>query len=206
MKKTVFIIFALVCLLLSGCNSINNVQIAATTAPAYEFTSRICSGTGISVGRIITESVSCLHDYTLQTEQMRMMENAQIIVLSGAGLESFLYDAIPATSTIIDASASIELLCGTHGHNHEKEAHDHHHEQDPHIWLSPANARKMSENICAELKSLYPQYAAIFTNNLNALISDLNKLENYGKTELHSLNCRQIITFHDGFSYHFRSY
>lgn len=201
MKKTVFITFALIYLLLTGCNPVNNVQVAATTAPVYEFTTRICSGTDISVGRIITESVSCLHDYTLQTEQMRMIENAQIIVLSGAGLEDFLSDALSATNSIIDASASIELLCGTHKHDHEHKTNDHHHEQDPHIWLSPANARKMAENICSGLKSSYPQYAAIFNDNLNELVSELNELENYGKTELRSLNCRQIITFHDGFSY-----
>ena len=65
---------------LAGCMHDNpDVQIAATTAPVYEFTTRICHGTDIRVGQVITENVSCLHDYTLQTSQMRMIEMRSLL-------------------------------------------------------------------------------------------------------------------------------
>lgn len=176
-------------------------QIAATTLPVWEFTTRLCEGTGITVTRLVTESVSCLHDYTLQVGQMRAIEGAEVIVISGAGLEEFLHDALHGADSIIDSSSGIELLCPEEGHNHSHDDHGHHHENDPHIWLSPANAAVMARNICEGLTAQYPQYKGTFEGNLTELLADLDTLDAYGKEQLVNLSCRDIITFHDGFSY-----
>ena len=79
MRKT-FLFPALLALLmlLSGCRSqAQPAQIAATTLPVYEFTSRICEGTPLTVTRLVTESVSCLHDYSLNVRQVKAAEAAQ---------------------------------------------------------------------------------------------------------------------------------
>ena len=73
MRKT-FLFPALLALLvlLSGCRSQSQpAQIAATTLPVYEFTSRICVDTPLTVTRLVTESVSCLHDYSLNVRQVK---------------------------------------------------------------------------------------------------------------------------------------
>ncbi len=201
--KRMTIIFAL-CLLLSflgGCGAAAEpADIAATTLPVYEFTARLCEGTDITVTRLITENVSCLHEYTLQVDQMQALESAQAVVISGAGLETFLEDALHSTNGIIDASADVELLCAAHNHDDEPGHHDHPAE-DPHIWLSPENAMKMSRNICNGLTRLYPQHEALFSQNLQTLLKDLQALLQYGQTQLQTLSGRELITFHDGFSY-----
>ena len=201
MKRMLYLTtVAILLLILLGCQSNTDVQVAATTAPVYEFTMRICHGTDIRVGLIVTENISCLHDYSLQTNQMRLIENAQIIILSGAGLEEFLH-GISTSATIIDTSASIELLCGKSTHEHTKEDQGHNHEYDPHIWLSPANAIQMAQNICAGLMNAYPQYTEQFSANLETLLAELSMLETYGITQLSNLSTRNLITFHDGFAY-----
>ncbi len=200
-------IFLILCLVLAGCSTPQEpAQIAATTLPVWEFTSRLCAGTGITVTRLVTESVSCLHDYTLQVGQMRAIEGAELVVISGAGLEEFLEDALRSVETTVDASAGIELICPDYGHDHDHDEHGehdhgHHHENDPHIWLSPANASIMARNICDGLTAQYPEYAALFQANLTALLADLEALDIYGKTQLADLACHDIITFHDGFAY-----
>ena len=94
MKRTLSLLFLLL-LLLSGCASQRPpAQIAATTLPVYEFTSRLCEGTGITVTRLVTEEVSCLHDYSLNVKQVKTAEAAEHIVISGAGLEEFLDDLL----------------------------------------------------------------------------------------------------------------
>ena len=193
-------------LLLCGCNeSQPNAHIAATTLPVYEFACRICTGTDLSVSLLVTESVSCLHDYSLQVAQMRAIESADAIILSGAGLEEFLGDALHSAKRTIDASEGISLICGEHslGEDHREHEHEHAHAHgnDPHIWLSPVNAMTMSENICKALTAIYPQHSATFSSNLDALLTDLNKLDHYGKSALSDLSCRETITFHDGFAY-----
>lgn len=202
-----FILFLIILFLLTGCTSQAPAQIAATTLPVYEFTSRLCEGTGITVTRLVTEEVSCLHDYSLNVRQVKAAEAAELIVISGAGLEEFMEDILH-DRLCLDASAGIELLCPEeeHDHDHEHEHEGHHHENDPHIWLSPANAASMARNICSGLSGQYPQYADIFASNLDKLTEELNDLYTYGAETLSSLSCRELITFHDGFAYFAQSF
>ena len=94
---------------LAGCTTAPEAQVAATTLPVYEFTSRICEGTDITVSRLVTESVSCLHDYALNVRQVRAVEAAEVVVISGAGMEEFMEDMLHGRNTI-DASAGIALI------------------------------------------------------------------------------------------------
>ncbi len=200
MKK--FLIFLILCLLLSGCTPVEPAPIAATTLPVWQFTCRIIEGTDLTAARLVTEEVSCLHDYTLTVRQMKAIERADVVVLSGAGLEDFLGDALRSVDTVIDSSVGIPLLEGGHHHHEGRESEEeHHHELDPHLWLSPACAMMQAKNICTGLSARYPEYAAVFEENLFNLLADLQALEDYGRRELSDLSSREILTFHDGFTY-----
>lgn len=218
MRKTALLLVFALLLGLAGCSSTDHAPIAATTLPVYEFTLALCQGTGLEVCRLVTESVSCLHDYTLQVSQMCSIEAAQVVILSGAGLEEFLEDALTGAQEIVDASQGISLLPGGHHHDHDHE-HDHDHDHDSHeaesgdhqpqddisydshIWLSPANAMVMAQNICQGLCDQFPQNADTFRANLKPLLERLEALRRYGEESLAELSCRELITFHDGFTY-----
>lgn len=188
-------------LLLCGCApAVEHAQVAATTLPVWEFTTRLCAGTPVTVSRLVTEQVSCLHDYALNVQQVKAAESAEIIVISGAGLEVFLDDLL-LNASVIDASEGIPLLCGEDHEEGHSRKEDHHYEEDPHIWLAPKNAKVMAQNICAGLSDKYPQHAQSFEYNLQLLLKDLDALEQYGVDHLTNLKCRSLITFHDGFSY-----
>lgn len=204
--KNISVFFAVlfIAVLLCSCSTAPSAQIAATTLPVYEFTALLCQNTGISVCRLVTENVSCLHDYTLQANQMRAIENANVVIISGADFEVFLHDVLSEKETVIDSSKDIPLLCG--GHTHDNAEHDHHQENDPHIWLSISNARIMARNIYAGLVQQYPQHKNTFDDNLDALEQKFDTLEQYGQQQLASLQCNELITFHDGFAYLAESY
>ena len=197
MRKLSFLLVVFLLFGLVGCSAPRETpQVIATTKPVYDFTVRLCQGTDISVGLLISENVSCLHDYSLSVEQVRNAEAAETIVQSGAGLEEFMADLL--TDRVIDSSVNVPLLECTQEHDH---SHDHHHEADAHIWLAPENAKIMSSNICTGLSSAYPVYASAFRENLLELHADLNALQAYGEDALSSLSCREMVTFHDGFGY-----
>ena len=203
MKKLILLLTFLLSLLsLTGCKEADPAQIAATTAPVWEFTAALCEGTPLTVSRLVTENVSCLHDYSLSVRQMRTLEQCDTVVLSGAGLEEFMEDILE-NKDVIDASENISLLeMGSHHHHEEGDSDDgHHHEHDPHIWLSPANARTMAENICRQLEVRYPQFADTFQDNLTVLTEKFEALEFYAAQQLSGLSCDHLITFHDGFGY-----
>ena len=203
MRRTILLFILLAALLLGCAPEQPQAQIAATTLPVYEFTSRLCDGTGLTVTQLVTDAVSCLHDYSLNVRQVKSAECAEMIIISGAGLEEFMEDLL-AEKNVVDSSVAVPLLEGGHDHVHgdEEVSHEgHHHEADPHIWLSPRNGKIMAENIAAGLSYQYPQYADTFQNNLFALLADLDTLQTYGEAQLASLNSRELITFHDGFAY-----
>ena len=202
--RRICLILLLVCLLLSGCQTADTpAMVVATTLPVYDFTVALCQSTDITVERLINESVSCLHDYSLSVSQVKAVESAEIIVCSGAGLEDFLRDLLE-NSVKVDASAGISLLCTSHSHDHDDHAHHAHEdtqEFDAHIWLSPANASCMAKNIAAGLIDHYPQHEQQIQNNLTVLLQNLDVLQQYGQQTLSELRSRDLITFHDGFSY-----
>jgi len=186
-------------ILLTACPpAAKSADIAATTGPVAQFASAITEGTDLTVTQVISDSVSCLHDYSLSVRQMEAIGQSQVVLLSGAGLEEFMEGALEAANTVVDCSEGVHLH-HLEGH-HEDDGHDHGH-FDPHIWLDPANAVIMSENICQALTSLYPEYADLFRTNTETLIDRLEELDSYGQETLQGLSCREIITFHDGFGY-----
>lgn len=201
MKHLVFfVLFILLICWLSGCGTVPEADIAATTLPVYDFTRILCEGTGLTVTRLVTENVSCLHDYTLKTGQLRAIQGAKALVISGAGLEDFLEDALTGAQTVIDASQGLTLLEGHHDHEHEHD-HGHIHEADPHIWLSPRCAMDMARTISQGLCQAFPDQASLIEANLPGLLEQLEELDRYGREQLASLSCRDLVTFHDGFAY-----
>lgn len=202
MKRWIFGALATLILLFAvGCSSPEIQQhIVATTMPVYTFTKALCENTPLHIDQLVQENISCLHDYTITVRHMKLLENADLVVISGGGIEDFLIDSIPESKPVIDASNEIELHCaeGAHAHDHD---HEHHHDSDPHYWLSIENARQMAHTICAGLKNAYPQHADLFEQNMHSLDDAFTLLAQYATDNLTDLSCREIITFHDGFSY-----
>lgn len=194
--KKLLPLFLILALLLAGCagqTAPSGPTVAATTAPLAQFAKALCQGTDISVSLIVSESVSCLHDYTLTVEQMRLVQSADCVLLSGVGLEDFMADVLSSAKKSVDCSEGISLRC-LDG------------EDDPHIWLSPENAKIMARNAAAALSSLYPQWEDTLNENLAALESRFDELQDYGESALEGLSCRKLITFHDGFGYFAESF
>ena len=186
MKKLFSVFLLIAVMLLIGCTSTqtNGADIAATTAPVAQMVQKITDGTSLSTELLVSEPVSCLHDYTLSVHQMQVLETADVVVISGLGTEEFMVDALQSASAVIDASSGIETLGN-----------------DPHIWLDPARAAQMTQTIAAELSNLYPQFASVFAENADAYCAEFDALQTYGEEMLGDLSCRSLVTFHDGFAY-----
>jgi len=194
MKKCFFLMLLCLLVCLWGCQSPadGGPRVAASTRPVALFTELLLDGSGIGVDPVITEAVSCLHDHTLTVEQMKTLERADAVILSGAGLEDFMSDALRGRENVIDASAGLSLLQDAHGH------------ADPHIWLEPASAAAMARNIAESLSALYPEQEARIEENLTALEGRLQALN----TELQALSALEtpgLVTFHNGFAYFARA-
>lgn len=86
-----------------------------------------------------------------------------------------------------------------HEHGHE---HDHAMgEPDPHVWLSPQNAKIISRNICDGLKRLDPQVATAYEANLAAFAEELDAVDREIRESLAPLEPREFMVFHPAFGY-----
>ena len=115
MKQRISALLLALTLLLTGCaaqSGAPSADILATTAPVAQIVSAVTAGSGLTVATLISEPVSCVHDYALSVDQMRAVEQAKLVVLNGAGLEEFMGDTLDACASVIDASQALTLLPG----------------------------------------------------------------------------------------------
>ena len=215
MKKIICSFLAALFLLasLSGCGAnegeANRLTVVATTYPVYLLACAVTDGVeGVSVERLNTGSVSCLHDYTLSVDDMKKLEGADVIALNGAGLEDFMEDALAASDAAsIDCSAGVELLENL-SHSHEEgdeDGHDHGH-WDPHIWMDPGNAAVMAENLAQGLSQADPDCEARYQENGAAAAERLRAWKDELKAAFDGTQAAGLITFHDGFQYFARAF
>ena len=178
-----------------------SLTLAATTFPVYLLAQEVTRDVPeLTLTLVVNEQMSCMHDYSLSITDMKVLERADAVLLSGAGLEETLEQALEAAQPLeIDCSAGIDLLCAEEDHDHHGEADGD--EPDPHIWLDPRRACQMLSNLAQGLGQLDPDHAAQFAANAKAAQAEILAGYEDLKAQLADLTPRQLITFHDGFAY-----
>lgn len=119
-----------------------------------------------------------------------------------------LSDAAPGIE-FIDASEGIERIYGTHDCHHGHEAgYDGHEygEADPHIWTSPANMKKMAENMAEELCRMDPDGADVYRANLMKLECSIDSVDAKVREILSGNGSRAFMVGHPSLSYFAHDY
>ena len=82
---------------------------------------------GVELENLSEPQTGCLHDYQMTPADMRLLSSADVFIVNGGGIESFLSDVAEAYPelTILNASDQVELL------SESEQEHDHDHEADP---------------------------------------------------------------------------
>ena len=174
--------------------------------PIYVFTLNLTSGLeDVEVHNLAAPDTGCLHDYQLQTGDMKRLAGADVFLINGAGMEGYLANVLSAFPQlpVVDASAGIELLCAEdHDHDHD---HDHA-DVNAHVWLDAANARQMVSNLAEGLMAACPDKAEQIALNRDAYLVRLAALDEEMKAGTAQLARRDIITFHEAFPYFAKAY
>ncbi len=196
--------------LLTGCRRSGNNKIKFVTSCypvniiALNLTENIES---VEVINMSENQNGCLHNFQIQSEDLKNIEKSTAFIINGAGMENFLNKVvyeIPKVK-IIDSSIGINLIeeeteC-THNHGDGEHHHHHHHESNPHIWLSVENYIKQVQNVTNGLVIVDPTHEKTYKENCEKYISKLNELKNQLSADLNELKGKDIITFHKAFSY-----
>ena len=206
LTKILTIVFA-ASMLLTGCNnsaesnnsieSNNKLTIVTSFYPMYISTLNIVKDIpDVEVINMTAPQTGCLHDYSLSTKDLKTLSSADIFVINGAGMESFLDDVIDEYSDlkIIEASNGISLIEDTDHDEHE-------HDVNPHVWVSISKNIEEVSNIAKELSAFDPNHASEYEANADAYIAKLENLITEMHAALDNVNNKDIITFHEAFPY-----
>ena len=111
--------------------------------PMYIATLNIVDGVeGVRLENLSEPQTGCLHDFQLTPEDMKLLSTADVFVINGGGIESFMSDVAKAYPKldVVEACEDVALLSeddadSDHDHDHEADAesdsdHDHDHEAD----------------------------------------------------------------------------
>lgn len=197
MKK--FLSFALIILTfaLVGCGSEkkddDKLKIVTSFYPMYLETLNITRGVeGVEVVNMTPPQTGCLHDYQLTPEDMKTLETADIFVVNGLGMESFLDKVIEAHPNlkIINASDTPDIVPIMEDGV-----------PNPHVWLSLTYAIAQVKNISAKLCELDPSRADVYKRYTLDYVDELTTLRDEMHISLTMLPNREIVTFHEAFPY-----
>ncbi len=167
-------------------------RVVTSFYPLYIMALNITDGVdGVQVDNMAGQQAGCLHDYQLQSKDMKNIEQADVFVINGAGMESFMDKVtrqLPKLR-VVDSSEGIALLKDDDG------------VPNPHIWVSITNYIQQMNNMEKGLAAADPQNAAAYQKNALDYTAKLSALRGKMHDDLSNISNRDIITFHEAFPY-----
>ena len=200
MKKNFLAAAVLLPLALSSCSEAEHsgIRVTASFYPVYIIAENVVGEVpGIDLRSMAQPQTGCLHDYQLTTADMRSLEDTDLFIVNGGGMESFLDNALELFPEldVIDTSAGVTSLDG-HDHGHT----DHDHGENSHYWMYPENAVVQAENICGALSEICPEYADEFRQNTDAFKESVSGIETFDGKGI------SVCVFNEAFEYLHLSY
>lgn len=201
--------------LVSGCGvTANNrhftsgdqLKIVTTIYPVQSFTEEI-AGDKAEIINLVPAGMEP-HDFELSTGDMQLMEEADIFIYNGAGMEHFVDKTLASVSNkdlvTVEAAQNVDLLEAEHSHEGE-EAHDGEKKTDerydPHTWLSIENAIGEAEVIKDALCKADAENAEYYSSNFEGYKKRLEMLAARYEKELSGLSKNTIVVAHEAFGY-----
>lgn len=187
-----------------GRSPADAVRVVATTTQVGSLASEI--GADAIALTVLLPPGAEAHDFELTTAAAAAVADASLILRSGAGLESWLDDAIEsiaATGAIRDMSEGVELRAGA---THDVDEHDE--GVDPHYWLTGPNAIRMAENVRDALVDAVPAQAAALEERAAVVISHIDAADAEVRRLMDEIpeERRGIVTNHDALGYFIDEY
>ncbi|MDF2921976.1 MAG: adcA [Paenibacillaceae bacterium] len=221
------IILLAAAVLAGGCGNNSKIQLSedkvnvvASFYPLYDFALKI-GGEHVHAVSATPSGVEP-HDWEPKSMDISQILKADLFVYQGAGLEGWVEELLkskkPNAKVVeVEASAGLELIKAEEEHEdghgeegeHEDEDGEHGHDHgefDPHAWLSPANAKKMAENIKAGLVKVDAAHQADYEANYKKLSEQLDQLDRQFKEELGKVSKKDVVVSHKAFAYLCRDY
>jgi zinc transport system substrate-binding protein len=189
-------------------------RVAVSILPLHSLVASVMQG--VAEPELLFRSGQSPHRMSLTPSQVRALSQADLAVWIGEALELPLARVIAAN---LPAERSLELMDapgvsllhvdeaehGDEAGTEQREAHEHS-GFDPHIWLSPNNAKAIVMAVADRLVALDPGNGARYQGNARAMSERLARMEAQHLAQLAGVKTRPYMVFHDAYRYLERHY
>ncbi len=171
------------------------LNITVSIVPQQYFVERI-GGEYVQVN-VMVEPGASPATYEPKPEQMTALSNAAAYISIGVPFESAWLEKIQSANPemmLVDTTQGIERQATPGGGF------------NPHIWLSPALVKIQSQTIYNTLAELDPAHQDQFKANLEAFLTEIDKLDAEIRATLEKTASKKFIVFHPAWGYFARDY
>lgn len=174
----------------------------ATTTQLGDMTRQV-AGDAASVTQLLQPNTSA-HSFDPSPADLLALGDAQVLVMNGGGLESWLDGAVDASGfdgTVITAEASITADAPI-GHDGEHDGDEHEHDHggvDPHFWTSIRNSIEIVDAIAEGLAEADPANSTGYRANAADYIKRLQRLDEWATAQFDRLPAaeRLLVSNHN---------
>ena len=176
--------------------------------PMYIAALNIVDGVdGVRLENLSEPQTGCLHDFQLTPEDMKLLSTADVFVINGGGIESFMSDVAKAYPKldVVEACEDVALLsedADTESESNHDHDHDHDHgDENAHAWMSVPRYRTMVQTIASRLAEKDAKHADEYYANAKAYDAKLAVLEEKIDSLKSLTGGQNIIIFHEAYEY-----
>ncbi|MGA0862916.1 MAG: metal ABC transporter substrate-binding protein [Ilumatobacteraceae bacterium] len=166
---------------------------------------RSVGGDAVEIIRLVEPGMPA-HDAELTASQLKALSEADVVFYFGENFQPAVESVIaqlPARVTKVDLY-SVEGVAhlATDGKDADHSGDDHDHgDEDPHIWLDPANMDAMARTVAATLAELASDSRETIESSTLGYTADLAALGDEIDAAFASCMSRTLVTAHDAFGY-----
>lgn len=182
------------------------LKVMASFYPMYDFASKI-GGDKAEVTNMVPAGTEP-HDWEPAATDIKNLEEADLFIYNGASMEHWVDDVLDSLENkdlkTVEASKGLKLLEGHEedGEEDEDETEDSSETTyDPHVWLSPLNAKSEMEQIKDAFVEIDPDNKDYYESNYQTYAEKFNQLDTDYKAQLANVKSRDLITSHEAFGY-----
>jgi zinc transport system substrate-binding protein len=174
------------------------VRVVVSVAPQEEFVKAV--GKDKVRVTVMVPSGADPHTYEPRPQQMQELSQAQLYLMVGSPMEFELtwMDKIRAMNPqmkVVNTSQGIEFIT-SQGES----------SGDPHVWVSPKNARIMVENTYQALVEVDPDNQKYYQENRDQYLEELDQLDHNLTRSLQKVKSKKILVYHPAWAYLCRDY
>lgn len=176
------------------------ILIVTSFYPMYVAALNVADGCdGVRLENLSQPQTGCLHDYQLTPQDMILLSQADIFIVNGGGIESFLEEIAADFPSLKIINAGADIF---QEENHEEQENGaHNHQENAHAWLSISHYMEQVAAIRDGLMEADALHADFYQAQAEEYLQKIAALKQSARGLEEAAGGENIIIFHEAFEY-----